>query len=115
MRNGFLDNDGCELTDREKRLLHSLHSESIGRAERFHMRGELNGITNVGDTSFARLVDLKLIETGTASRHDEGTGYRITQDGIRCLYGKTAEQIYADGEKGIQTTVRKRLTWPLQE
>lgn len=101
------------LSTREAKLLHSLHFESMGRPDRFNLPGELKGTTGVGPKSYAKLVELGLIETGVGSRHNEGTGYRITLDGHRCLYGKAPDQIAADGERGIQTHERKVLSWPL--
>ena len=107
------DHERYQLTPRERRLLNSLHLASIGVRNRFNLPGELKDIVDVGRRSFDTLVHLGLIEAGTATRHNSGVGYRITPDGFRCLYGKTAEQIEADGDKGILTHERPKLMWPI--
>jgi hypothetical protein len=74
------------LTARERKLLD--HMKFDHRA--FQIPGEMPvGVS--GKVTLTRLVELGLLETGRGRFYQ--VGYRITDDGWRCIYGKTYEEI----------------------
>jgi len=77
------------LTSRERKALDRL---SLDRTE-FVIKGELPA--GIGEQSLNTLVSLGLAELGPG-RFGE-TGWRMTPDGWRCMYGKTYEEIMAPG------------------
>ena len=76
------------LTARERKALDRLSLEHGD----FKILGEF--ALGIGAGTLKNLVGLKLVEEGTSQRHGQ-TGYRITPDGWRCMYGKTHEEITA--------------------
>jgi hypothetical protein len=73
----------------------------------FLIKGELP--SGIGIRTLEGLVDLGLLEKGPG-RFGE-TGYRITPDGWRAMYGKTYEEIMAQPE-GVKTYPLKVWRWP---
>lgn len=74
---------------------------------RFYIKGELVGI---GAVTLSGLVDLGLLEIGPG-RHGD-SGWRITADGQRCMYGETIAEMSTkpDGVKSFPFVVWK---WPV--
>lgn len=59
----------------------------------FQIPGQLP--TGFGAVTFNRLLQFGLLESG-AGRHGI-TGYRLTEDGWRCMYGKTLAEMSGTG------------------
>lgn len=93
------------LTARERSALEKM---SINHAA-LHIKGELVG---VGTKTLQTLIDLGLLETGPSVRHYGEIGWRITDDGWRCMYGETIAEIMAkpDGVKSYPFVVWR---WPV--
>ncbi|BCA63135.1 hypothetical protein HMP09_2369 [Sphingomonas sp. HMP9] len=85
------------LNARERKLLDHLQ---IAHTE-FHIRGQLGG--NIGDVTLSKLLSLGLLETGPGRFGD--TGYRLSDDGWRCMYGKTHDEMMAGDAKHYPLTV----------
>lgn len=51
----------------------------------------------IGRNTLNRLVDIGLAETGLTNRRRDEIGWRITDDGWRCIYGKPYADIIAPG------------------
>jgi|SRR5665213_1748232 len=92
------------LTNRERRALERL---SLDRGE-FLIKGKFP--SGIAAGTLDGLVELGLAERGLSARYVGLEGYRITPDGWRAMYGKTYEEIMADG-----TPVRplRVMKWPL--
>lgn len=75
----------------------------------FLIKGELVGI---GDVTLASLVDRGLAETGPSRKYGPQIGWRITDDGWRCMYGETLKEIMVkpDGVKSYPFLVWR---WPV--
>lgn len=90
------------LTARERKLLD--HMQFDHRA--FQIPGQMPVGTS-GKVTLSRLVELGLLETGQG-RFGE-VGYRITDDGWRCIYGKTHDEIMSSGGQHYPLKV---WSWP---
>jgi hypothetical protein len=68
--------------------------------------------TGVGAKIVESLLELGLIEAGPNPRHYGQIGWRLTDDGWRCMYGETIAEILAkpDGVKSFPFVVWK---WPV--
>jgi hypothetical protein len=51
--------------------------------------------TRLGTKTIASLLALGLIEAGPNARHYDQIGWRLADDGWRCLYGETIAKIMA--------------------
>jgi hypothetical protein len=89
------------LNARERKLLQ--HLEIDDRI--FHIRGQLPPGT--GLVTLERLSKLGLLEAGPG-RHGE-TGWRLSDDGWRCMYGKPKSEL---GAEGAPHHVLKVWSWP---
>lgn len=78
------------LTSRERRALEKLNEDRRDLL----IKGQLVG---VGAVTLQMLVDLGLAETGSSKRYYDERGWRITDDGWRCMYGKTLKEMMAGG------------------
>lgn len=76
----------------------------------FHIKAELG--TGIGTKTIESLLALGLIEAGVNERHHGQIGWRITDDGWRCMYGESIAEIMAkpDGVKSYPFVVWK---WPV--
>jgi hypothetical protein len=76
----------------------------------FHIKAELG--TGIGTTTIEGLLALGLIEAGPNARHYGQIGWRLTDDGWRCMFGETIAEILAkpDGVKSFPFVVWK---WPV--
>jgi hypothetical protein len=75
------------LTTRQKRALQKLSFDH----KEFVVKGELPA--GIGLGTMDRLVELGLAEKGPSQRRRGQIGWRITDDGWRCMYGHTADEI----------------------
>jgi len=89
------------LTPQERKLLDHLQLEH----EIFQVRGELP--VGVGKVSLSRLTDLGLLETGPGRWGD--TGWRLTENGWRCMYGKPLVEL---GSEGAPHRHLRIWSWP---
>lgn len=89
------------LSARERKLMDHLQLEH----EIFQIRGQLP--VGTGMTTLDRLTSMGLLETG-AGRFGS-TGWRLTDDGWRCMYGKTESEIRA---AGVAIYPLKVWSWP---
>lgn len=80
------------LTARERNGLEKLTEDPINTD--FLIKGQLTG---VGHLTLASLVELGLAETGPSKRYYGEAGWRITDDGWRCMYGKTLREMEGTG------------------
>lgn len=94
------------LNKREKLALWKLSTEG-GRTD-FLIAGQLVGI---GKVTLAHLVELGLAQVGPSDRYYGGSGWRITDDGYRAMYGMTHAEIMAlpDGSTVTELAV---WSWP---
>ena len=94
------------LNKRERDALWKLSTEG-GRTE-FLIAGQLVGY---GRVTLGRLVDLGLLETGPSDRFFGETGWRVTDNGYRAMYGLTYAEIMAlpEGSKVDELAV---WSWP---
>ena len=83
------------LTSREKRALEILSHDK----NEFLIKGQISG--GVGQKTLDDLVTMGLIEKGPSTRFRNVSGYRITDDGWRALYGMTYDEIMAS-EKPVR-------------
>jgi hypothetical protein len=76
----------------------------------FHIGAELG--PGVGTKTVESLLALGLIEASPNARHYGQIGWRLTNDGWRCMYGETIAEILAkpDGVKTFPFVVWK---WPV--
>ena len=74
------------------------------------IRGELP--PNTGTRTLERLEGLGLVESGPSVRHRGETGWRITSDGWRCMYGRTHQEIMSL-PKGAKARPLNVWQWPL--
>lgn len=74
----------------------------------FHIKAELG--TGIGTKTIEGLLELGLIEAGRNVRHYGQIGWRLTDDGWRCMYGKTYEEIMAPGGSPVHPL--KVWQWP---
>jgi hypothetical protein len=77
------------LTARERKLLGELQLDHTT----YQIRGQLP--VGTGKVTLERLTELGLLETGLG-RFGE-TGWRLSDDGWRCMYGQTNDEIMAGG------------------
>lgn len=96
---------GHVLNARERKALNRLSEDTRD----FLIKGKLTG---VGLITLASLVELGLAEIGASRRYYGETGWRITPDGWRCMYGKTYEEMMANPEAGPYNPL-KQWQWPL--
>ncbi|MEV5020723.1 hypothetical protein MRBLMA1_000521 [Sphingobium sp. LMA1-1-1.1] len=89
------------LTDRERKLLDHLQMDD----ETFQIRGQLP--VGTGEITLHRLTELGLLETG-GGRFGE-TGWRLTDNGWRCMYGKSQAEMMTNGERNHPLKV---WSWP---
>jgi hypothetical protein len=94
------------LNAKERQALSRMELEH----EKFHIKAELG--TGIGDKTIAHLLELGLIEAGPNHRHYGQIGWRLTDDGWRCMYGETIAEIMAkpSGVKSYPFLVWK---WPV--
>jgi hypothetical protein len=69
------------------------------RPDDFLIGDELN---KVGEVTLRRLASLGLAEAGLPPRYHGKTGWRITPDGWRCMFGKSYEEIMASGVRPVR-------------
>ena len=89
------------LTDRERKLLDHLQIDH----ETFQIPGQLP--VGTGKITLERLTELGLLETGEG-RFGQ-TGWRLTDDGWRCMYGQTLDEIMS-GESRVRPL--RVWSWP---
>lgn len=89
------------LTARERKLLRELQFDS----ECYQIRGQLP--VGTGEITLSRLTDLGLLETGPGRFGD--VGWRLTDDGWRCMYGKTKGEMASGGAPHLPLKV---WSWP---
>lgn len=77
------------LTAREQKLLRHLQIDSTV----FQIRGQLP--VGTGEVTLSRLAELGLLEDGPG-RHSQ-IGWRLSDDGWRCMYGKPKADLGAEG------------------
>lgn len=77
------------LSAREQKLLRHLQIDSSV----FQIRGQLP--LGTGAVTLTRLTELGLLETGPG-RHGE-VGWRLSENGWRCMYGKPESELGAEG------------------
>jgi hypothetical protein len=79
------------LTKRQREALESVSME-IGE---FVVRSRLKrmGRLDIGTETLEFLVSLGLLEKGPAIKDHGEFGYKITDDGWRCMYGMTRDEI----------------------
>jgi hypothetical protein len=92
------------LNPRERKLLDYLQVD----CKAFQIPGQLP--IGTGTVTLSRLTKLGLIETGPG-RHNV-TGYRLTDDGWRSMYGKPKSDL---GEEGAPHHTLKVWSWPPTE
>lgn len=80
------------LTAKERNGLEKLTEDPISKD--FLIKGQLTG---VGHATLAALVELGLAETGPSTRYYGEMGWRITDDGWRCMYGRTLAEMSRGG------------------
>ncbi len=93
------------LNARERRALDVLSFDQRD----FVVKGALPA--GIGLKTLEGLIELGLIETGPSNRFYGATGYRITPDGWRCMFGMTYEEIMAQPE-GTKTHPLRVWRWP---
>ena len=89
------------LTAREQKLLRHLQIDSSV----FQIRGQLP--VGTGEVTLTRLAELGLLETGPG-RHSQ-IGWRLSDDGWRCMYGKPKADLGAEGPPHYPLRV---WSWP---
>lgn len=89
------------LNARERKLLDYLQIDH----KSFQIRGQLP--VGTGSVTLDRLTSLGLLETGAGRFGD--TGWRLSDDGWRCIYGQTNGEIMA---AGIARLPLKTWSWP---
>jgi hypothetical protein len=69
-------------------------------------------LVGIGQPTLASLVKRGLAETGPSKNHPPQIGWRITDDGWRCMYGETNAEILAkpNGAKTYPFVIWK---WPV--
>jgi hypothetical protein len=75
----------------------------------FHIKAELG--TGIGTKTIESLLALGLIEAGPNQRHYGQIGWRLTDDGWRCIYGETIAEIMAK-PKGTKAYPFMVWKWP---
>src|SRR5262245_17545268 len=91
------------LNTRERKVLDKLQFDHGD----FHIKGKLPA--GFGVKTLEGLVELGLVEMGQSERHYGHTGYRITPNGWRAMYGMTFAEIMA---RGTKTYPLKVWSWP---
>jgi len=76
----------------------------------YHIGAELG--PGIGAKTVASLLELGLIEAGPNVRHHGQTGWRLTDDGWRCMYGETIDEIMAKPED-VKTYPFVVWKWPV--
>ncbi len=66
---------------------------------------------SVGPKTIELLVSLGLIEEGRLHPSRGTPGWRLTDDGWRCMYGRTLKEIQASGDTNVRSL--KVWRWPL--
>lgn len=89
------------LSARERKLLQHLQIDH----KVFQIGGQLP--VGTGKVTLGRLTELGLLETGPGRWGD--TGWRLTDDGWRCMYGKPIGEL---GEEGAPHYPLKIWSWP---
>lgn len=89
------------LNARERKLLRELQIDHTV----FQIRGQLPPGT--GAVTLARLSEFGLLESGPGRFGD--TGWRLSDDGWRCMYGKPLADL---GEEGAPHHALKVWSWP---
>lgn len=76
----------------------------------FHIKAELG--TGIGTKTIESLLALGLIESRPNKRHYDQIGWRLTDDGWRCMHGETLDEIMAkpEGTKSYPFIVWR---WPV--
>lgn len=64
----------------------------------------------ISENTLNILVELGLAETGLTDRRPGEIGWRITDNGWRCIYGKTYEEIMAPG--ALPPLALEIWSWP---
>lgn len=89
------------LSARERKLLDYLQIDR----EAFQIRGQLP--VGTGELTLSRLTELGLLETGEG--RFGSTGWRLTDDGWRCMYGKSHAEMSVAGAPHYPLKV---WSWP---
>lgn len=97
------------LSKREEKALLALETECGLRPDTFIAKGRLPA--GIGPTTLGALESLGLVKSGP-SEFGDGRGYKITEDGERCLWGMTLEEI-RNLPEGTKVTEPRPRRWPL--
>lgn len=89
------------LGNRERKLLEYLQIDHAT----FQIPGQLP--KGAGAGTLGKLTSEGLLETGAGRFGD--IGYRLSDDGWRCMYGKTHNEMMSDGDKHYPLKV---WSWP---
>jgi hypothetical protein len=82
---------GAILTSKQRQALDRMTLDH----KTFHVKTDLG--TGIGPLTIQSLLDLGLIEPGPNQRHYGQIGWRLTDDGWRCMYGKTIDEMSGTG------------------
>lgn len=85
----------CILNARERKALAHISFDHND----FIIKGKLPA--GIGQKTLEGLVTLGLLEKGPSQRYYGQTGYKVTPDGWRCMYGQTYEEIMAPPERTV--------------
>ena len=66
----------------------------------------------IGRPTLASLVERGLAETGPSRNYSSEIGWRITEDGWRCMYGETIAEIFTK-PVGVKTYPFVTWKWPV--
>lgn len=98
------------LSKREVSALENVEFESRYLEGDFAVKSSLG--PGVGNVTLSRLLELGLIEYGFSNHHRE-PGYRITEDGERCLNGGlTSAEVMSLPPDRLPYTSPKVKSWP---
>lgn len=78
--------------------------------QNYHIGAELG--PGIGAKTVESLLELGLIEAGSNARHHGQIGWRLTDDGWRCMYGETIDEIMAKPEN-IKAYPFVTWRWPI--
>lgn len=90
------------LTSKEQSLLRDMQIDH----EKYQVKGELP-VGKAGKVTLQRLTELGLLEAGVGRWGD--TGWRLSDNGWRCMFGKTYDEMTSEGG---QHSPLKVWSWP---